>query len=105
MLDMNIIKFLMNNRTIVLSNRFLDMLTKRGISLSHVKSAIYSSEIIEQYPNDYPYPSVLILGYTNDNKPIHIAISVKEGLACLFAIYYPSLDVWESDFKTRKVRI
>ena len=34
--------------------------------------AIQSGEIIEDYPDDKPYPSVLIFGRTREGRPIHI---------------------------------
>ena len=37
-------------------------LEQRGIFLSDVIACIMNGEIIEQYPDDYPYPSCLILG-------------------------------------------
>ena len=35
---------------------------QRGISIRDVGNAVKFGEIIEQYPDDYPYPSCLVLG-------------------------------------------
>jgi len=33
--------------------------------------AICTGEVIESYPDDAPYPSVLIFGTTNASRPLH----------------------------------
>jgi hypothetical protein len=60
-----------------------------------------SGEIIEQYPDDYPYPSVLILGYS-DGKPLHVVTGVGGEKVWLITAYFPTLAQWENDYKTRK---
>ena len=49
-------------------------LEQRGIFLSDVIACIMNGEIIEQYPDDYPYPSCLILGSNLGNKFLHVVI-------------------------------
>ncbi|MFG6337693.1 MAG: DUF4258 domain-containing protein [Lachnospiraceae bacterium] len=34
------------------------------MSINDIIFCIHEGEIIEQYPDDYPYPSCLILGFT-----------------------------------------
>ncbi len=80
---------------------FLYRIEKRRIKLSDIKNAILNGEIIEQVLDDYPNPSVLILGYTNDT-PLHIAIGVDDDKLWLITAYYPTLNIWEADYKTRK---
>ena len=43
-------------------------LEQRGIFLKDVMACIMNGEIIEQYPDDYPYPSCLILGMSIEDK-------------------------------------
>ena len=94
---------LYNENAVVLTQHFMDMITKRGISFKGIKTAIFSGEIIEPYPTDYPHPSALILGDTDDNKPLHVVVGVGGGRAWLITSYYPDSEKWESDNKTRKV--
>ena len=76
---------------------------ERGISLKDVCKAIDNGEIIEQYPEDFPVPSCLILGNNNDNdKVIHVVASINDGIINLITAYIPDIDKWENDFKTRK---
>ena len=47
-------------------------LEQRGILIDDVISCIMTGEIIEEYPNDYPYPSCLTLGNLNTKCPLHV---------------------------------
>lgn len=47
---------------------------QRGIKIKDIRHAIMDGEIIEQYPDDYPFPSCLIFGYSVDNKIIHVVM-------------------------------
>ena len=77
-------------------------LEQPGIFLKEVLNCIMTGEIIEQYPDDYPYPSCLILGLSLDDKFLHVVIGHHETELFLITAYFPSSDKWEDDFKTRK---
>ena len=49
-------------------------LEQRRIFLKDVIACIMNGEIIEQYPDDYPYPSCLILGMSIEDKYLHVVI-------------------------------
>ena len=101
MIEMKEIRFLYAKKAVVLTRHFMERIEKRGIELEDIKSVVETGEPIEQYPDDYPHPSVLILGYTN-NKPLHVVIGVGGGFSWLITAYYPDLEKWERDYKTRK---
>ena len=65
-------------------------------------NAIDNGEIIEQYPDDFPFPSCLVLGISVKGKYIHIVVSLNDGKIYLITAYIPDADKWESDLKTRK---
>ncbi len=44
----------------------LEKMMERGISRKAVKEVLLNGEIIENYPDDKPYPSALFLGWTNN---------------------------------------
>ncbi len=77
-------------------------LEQRGILLRDILMCIQTGEIIEQYPDDYPYPSCLILGQNIDHSPIHAVIGMNETDLFLITAYSPDTDKWENDFRTRK---
>lgn len=75
---------------------------QRGIKIKDIRHAIMDGEIIEQYPDDYPFPSCLIFGYSVDNKIIHVVMS-DEGIGSrIITAYFPDPEKWESDYRTRK---
>lgn len=68
-----------------------------------VYEAICSGEVIEEYPEDKPYPSVLIYGRTTENRPLHMvcAYSQTENLVIVVTVYHPDPKLW-IDYKRRK---
>ncbi|KAB2921528.1 MAG: DUF4258 domain-containing protein [Candidatus Contendobacter sp.] len=47
---------------------------ERGITQADVEAALSTGMVIEDYPNDYPLPSCLWLGYIG-NRPVHIVFA------------------------------
>lgn len=77
-------------------------LEQRGIFLQDVIDCIMTGEIIEQYPDDYPYPSCLTLGNLNTSKPLHTVVGTNGYQLWIITAYYPSSEKWLDDLKTRK---
>ena len=77
-------------------------LLKRRISRRQVIEAVMSGTIIEQYPDDYPYPSCLILGHDADGNALHVVCGYGPAAAWMVTSYYPDLNEWEEDLKTRR---
>ena len=80
----------------------LERMQERDISISDVESCLETGEIIEDYPDDFPYPSYLIFGYTKENKILHIVIGSDGNTIFFITAYYPNTDKFEADLKTRK---
>ena len=40
--------------------------------------------------------------HTINGKPLHVVVGMDDALVWLITAYYPSLDIWESDFMSRK---
>jgi len=68
-----------------------------------VYEAICSGEVIEEYPEDKPYPGVLILGRTKVTRPLHIvcAYNKEENLTIVITVYHPDSDLW-IEYRRRK---
>ena len=66
-------------------------------------AAICNGEVIEEYPEDNPYPSVLIYGRTTKNRPLHMvcAYNQTENFAIVVTVYHPNPELW-IDYKRRK---
>ena len=61
-MDLDDLQRLCHRETLIVTAHCMDRMSKRGIELSEVMRAIMTGEVIEDYPDDYPYPSALILG-------------------------------------------
>ena len=79
-------------------------MNERGILLRDVMYAVAHGEMIEQYPEDYPFPSCLILGATVGGRYLHAVVSLNESHIYLITAYYPDEEEWEPDMKTRRRR-
>ena len=80
-------------------------LNERNITIDDVMNAIDYGEIIEQYPNDFPFPSCLILGLSINGVYIHIVVSMNDDKIYLITAYVPNSDKWETDMKTRRQEV
>ena len=73
------------------------------IHIEEVLHAIETGEIIEQYPDDTPYASCLILGFTRSGRPLHLVcapVSEEERLVVI-TTYQPDPSRWEPDLRRR----
>ena len=77
-------------------------LFERNIRLWDVMSVIEFGEIIEQYPDDTPFPSCLILGTTPKGRHLHTVVSLDGEWIYLITAYEPDPNEWESDMMTRR---
>ena len=74
------------------------------ISTQEARQVIFAGEIIEDYPEDKRGHSSLLFGVSETKRPIHVLCAPKEEYLAVVTAYVPSLDKWESDFKTRRKR-
>ena len=74
------------------------------IHIEEVLQVLDTGEIIEEYPDDKPYPSCLLLGRTVVNRPLHIVCAPVQAEEKLIIIttYQPDPNRWQPDFKRRK---
>lgn len=77
-----------------------ERMAERGISTEDLIRLIINGEIIEVYPDDFPYPSALILGYIM-GSPIHIVAAKGKNLVKIVTVYRADEDVW-INHRTRK---
>jgi hypothetical protein len=74
------------------------------ITVVELLHALSVGEILEEYPEDKPYPSALILGRTAVSRPLHVvcAPALAEQRLIIITTYEPDPARWEADFKRRK---
>ena len=102
MIDINHLRKLNSLEHIVITAHAYQRLTERNITTKDVMKVIAEGEIIKQYEDDKPLPSCLLLGLSINNQYLHVVVSVDEEFIYLVTAYYPSLEQWEEDYKTRR---
>jgi hypothetical protein len=78
-------------------------LAQRGIGEDHVLRVLAVGERIEDYPNDTPHPSCLVLGW-DGTRPLHVvaAEDAQSGQILVITAYQPDPDLWEPGSRRRK---
>ena len=86
------------------SQHAVDQSIIRHIGVSELREAIAHGEIIEDYPDDKYGPSCLILGFTLEQRPLHIQCSYpSRPLVKIITLYEPDVTLW-IDFKIRRTK-
>ena len=75
---------------------------ERGITQSEVVQAVRTGEVIEEYPDDSPYPSRLVLRMQG-LRPIHVVVAdnMEDRVLVVITVYEPDISHWTSDFRRR----
>jgi hypothetical protein len=75
------------------------------LSFDEIFISVFQGEIIEDYPDDKPYPSCLIYGETFGKEPVHSvwAYNEENEWAVLITVYRPDARRW-IDWRTRRPR-
>jgi hypothetical protein len=79
--------------------------TSDRLTFDEVYFSVLYGEIIEDYPDDKPYPSCLVYGRTFSGDPVHSvwAFNAETQWAVLITVYRPDCDRW-IDFRQRRKR-
>ena len=102
MFDMESIRALYSRHAVDYTPHFRVRINERGIKFADLRNAMQNGSIIEQNLQDMPNPSVLILGYTRNNKPLHIAIGMGDNVLVLITAYFPDSSRWLDNYKIKK---
>ena len=97
-MDIDTIRQLCSDGLIEWTEHSVIRIIQRGITKQDIEDVLKTGEIIENYPDDYPYPSCLILG---GEKSLHVVCGIESKLWIITA-YHPDLAKWEDDYKTRR---
>ena len=79
---------------------------EREIYADEVKEVLMHGEIIEEYWDDRPFPSCLVFGLTEKQKPVHIVIAINsdDQIIYVITVYSPSKEEWENGSMRRKTK-
>lgn len=83
----------------------IERMYERYISKQDVRHVLEHGEVIEDYLEDIPYPSRLVLGWI-EGRPLHVVAANNDdmGETIIITVYEPDSSLWESDFRRRRKR-
>jgi len=61
-----------------------------NLIISEIEEAILNGSILESYPNDKRGNSCLIVGFTQNGKPIHIVCGKSADVLIIITVYIPT---------------
>ena len=75
----------------------------RRIDNDDVKNLLQNGAVIENYQDDFPFPSVLLNGFSKDHRPLHAVIGIdsKSFRLYVITIYRPDPERWRENFTKR----
>jgi len=76
---------------------------ERQINEEDIRKILGNPDVVAEYPDDKPYPSLLVLGYIHQ-RPLHVVIARNqaENETIVITVYEPDPLKWEPGFKRRK---
>lgn len=101
-MDLVLLKSLISQKKVKWATHCLERLQERDITREDVFNCIFHGEIIEDYPEDFPYPSCLVFGYTVNQQTIHVVAGTDQGYVYMITAYFPNTIKFENDLKTRR---
>lgn len=82
----------------------LQRMFERNITLEDIRDVVHYGQIIEDYPDDTPFPSGLWLGRDAHGRPIHVVVAnnAADNQYIIITAYHPNPLLWSSDWTTRR---
>lgn len=76
---------------------------QRNIQDYEINHVLHTGNIIEFYDDDFPFPSLLINGLTQEKRPLHLvaAINKLEKIIIIITIYEPDYNRWTHNYSKR----
>ena len=80
-----------------------ERIRSRGLSTDDVIAAIAQGVIVEDYGDERPYPTRLLL-IRREGRPLHVVVSERraQGVILVVTAYEPSPDQWYPGFRRRR---
>ena len=68
---------------------------------SEVRQVIEKGNVIEDYPEDARGHSCLLLGFGDENRPVHVVCAPKDDYLAIITAYLPDVNEWSPDYRER----
>ena len=102
---LGLIRELVAEGSVVVSRHGFRELAADDISLEDIIDGLAQAKILEEYPEYFKGPAILLLQRDREGEPVHILWGVPKGRrqpAVLVTAYRPTPEKWESDFVRRR---
>lgn len=76
---------------------------EKGLSVEAIEQTVASPQaVVEEYPDDTPFPSRLVLGRDGDT-PLHVVVAEDTARATLYVVtaYHPDPAEWQNGYAQR----
>jgi hypothetical protein len=103
-IDIETIKELSASGRIQWTSHALVRIFQRNIPQKDIKKALADGEIIEQYEEDYPYPSCIVLGPKRGANNLHVVCGIGDEKLWIITAYKPDREIWDESLKQRRDR-
>ncbi len=93
----------MSDKRLVFRIHAIQRMFQRKISEQDIRYVLATGEVIEEYLDDIPYPSRLVLGWIGA-RPLHLVVADNEEAqeTIVITAYEPNPKQWDVDFKRRR---
>jgi hypothetical protein len=93
----------MSTNPLVFRTHAIRRMFQRQISTDDVRHVLETGVIIENYPDDQPYPSRLVMGWCGQ-RPLHVVAADNAATqeTIVITVYEPDPDQWEAGFTRRQ---
>lgn len=93
-----------DHHNIIFRVHALKRMFERDISDIDVARVIDSGEVIKEYPEDTPYPSKLLKGFSS-GKILHVVVAenYEDKETMVITVYEPDPNIWDPEFR-RKIK-
>ncbi len=93
----------MDDRKLVFRAHAIRRMFQRKITAEKVRRIVETGEVIEDYPEDAPYPSRLLLGWSEE-RPLHVVVAdnARDDEVIVITVYEPDPTLWENTFRRRR---
>ena len=91
------------DRQFVFRSHAIRRMFQRGITAADIRHVIDTGEVVENRPDDLPYPSRLVLGSVS-GRPLHVVLAdnAPEATTVVVTVYEPSPALWHQGFRKRR---
>jgi Domain of unknown function (DUF4258) len=87
---------------LLFSGHALRRMALRFVTEVQVRAVVEADDVIEDYPDDTPYPSSLYLGF-DGTRPLHVVAAHDRGgqWTIVITVYEPDTIAWDATLRRR----